>query len=344
MNFGDWHGERELNWGNNEYDLSWAMALQFARTGRWDYFTLGEQMARHYATIDTIHVPSAERMPGRVWAHSVGHVGAGAKPPTDGPAGESLAKWLKADHYNPHFFHGLIDAGGHIFQEGNFAYYFLTGDRDLLEAAEMVCNAQATYLTAQFNFTIERGAGWPLTNAMAAYESTGNPYYLNAARLYIERVLAKQDPVGGGWLLPQPPSECDGKVSLGGKAFATGILLYGMMRYDLVEPREEVKHSIVEACRWLVEQMWIEEKSGFRYKTGCEKYRNEANSSTTVAVCLPGLAYGYALSGDPRFAHVLNKSYHALCGNRGSMGKATGMICRQSAFALSALAPATSPE
>jgi len=343
MNFGDWHGERTYNWGNNEYDLSWTMALQFARTGRWDYFAVGRDMAVHHATVDTIHAPIDERMPGRVWTHCVGHVGAGDRMPSTGPAGGLLEAWLKTDVYNQHFYRGMVDASGHIYQEGNFAYYFLTGDRDLLERAEMVCSAQAAYLTPTFDFRIERGAGWPLSNAVAAYEATGNPYYLNAARIYVERILEKQDPVGGGWLLPQPPSECDGQTGIGGKAFATGILLYGLMRYDLVEPRPDVKDCIVNACRWLVEQTWNDEKAGFRYKTGCDLYRDDAGNGAVNALCLPGLAYGYELSSDERFLHVLHKGYAMMCAYTGTDGKRTGMVCRQSAFALPTLSATTRP-
>lgn len=337
MNFGDWHGERTYNWGNNEYDLSWAMALQFARTGRWDYFGVGLDMARHYATVDTIHAAANDGMPGRVWSHGVGHVGVGDRTPGSGPAAEALHKWLESGEYNKHFYRGLVDTGGHIYQEGNFANYFLTGDRDLLEAAELVCTAQATFMTPGFDFGIERGAGWPLSNAVAAYESTGNPFYLNAARIYVERILQKHDPAGGGWLLPQPASECDGKQGVGGKAFATGILLYGLMRYDLVEPRAEVKDCIVNACRWLVEQAWNEEKVGFRYKTGCDKYRDDTDEGPSSALCLPGLMYGYKLSGDQRFLQVVQKALPKVCQYRDKNGKQAGMICRQSAYALPGL-------
>jgi hypothetical protein len=343
MNFGDWHGERTYNWGNNEYDLNWSMAVHFAGTGRWDYFTLGEQMARHYATIDTIHVPTMERMPGRVWTHCVGHVGVGARKPDAGMPAEEFLEWSETG-YNGIFYRGFVDAGGHVYQEGNFAYYHLTGDRDLLEAAETVCAAQAAYLTPKFDFGIERSAGWPLINAVAAYESTGNPFYLNAARLYVERILDKQDPVGGGWLLPQPAGECDGQAGIGGKAFATGILLYGLMRYDLVEPREDVKHAFVEACRWLVEQTWNEDKLGFRYKTGCDKYRDDADKGPVSALIAPGLAYGFRLSGDPRFLDIATRVMNRICDYTDTMGKGVTMVTRQSAFALPLLSATSRPE
>ena len=335
MNFGDWHGERTYNWGNSEYDWAWAMALQFARTGRWDYFEVGEQMTRHYSMVDTVHVPWSANMPGRVYAHSIGHVGAGVEPKEVGIEDARYQEWLTR---NRGFFQGAIDPGGHIHQEGNFAYYFLTGDRDYLEMAEMVAGAQAAYLTARFDFGIERSAGWALTNAVAAYEATGKPFYLNAARLYVERILAKQDTVGGGWLLPQDRSECDHPPPhLGGKSFATGVLLYGLMRYDLAEPRPEVKRSIVRACEWLVEQAWNKEKQGFRYKTNCDKYADSADSGATMGLCSAGLAYGFTLQPDVRFQDVLRVGFGKTCTSTGGEGKSAAMLIRQSAYALSAV-------
>lgn len=332
MNFGNWHGERTYNWGNSEYDWAWAMAVQFTRTGRWDYFEAGEQMARHYSTVDTIHVPWSANMPGRVYAHSVGHVGAGVEPKEVGIEDARWQEWLTR---NRGFFQGAIDPGGHIHQEGNFTYYFLTGDRDYLETAEMVVGAQAAYLTARFDFGIERSAGWALTNAVAAYEATGKPFYLNAARLYVERILAKQDAAEGGWLLPQDRSECDHPPPhLGGKSFATGVLLYGLMRYDLAEARPEVKRSIVRACGWLVEQAWNKEKQVFRYKTNCDKYADSADSGATMGLCSVGLAYGFTLSHDARFRDVLRTGFDKMCRRTGGEGKSAAMLIRQSAYAL----------
>lgn len=341
MNFGDWYGERGCNWGNSEYDLSRAMALQFARTGRWDYFNLGLQMARHNATIDTVHVPWAPRFRGRVYAHSPGHVGLSIDPPAE----LNEPKWEQWKKRSGYFLRGAIDTGGHIFQEGNFAYYLLTGDRDFLETAESVVAAQATYLTPWFDFHIERSAGWPLVNTVAAYETTGNPFYLNAARIYVQRVLETQSPITGSWLLRQDRSECDHPPPhLGSKSFATGVLLYGLMRYDLIEPRDDVKQSIVRACRWLVEQAWNADKRGFRYKTGCDRYIDNADSGTSQAMCAPGLAYGWLIAKDPRFAEVLRICIANITGQTGDIGKQATMLIRQSAYALPVLDRVTGGE
>jgi hypothetical protein len=310
------------------------MALEFVRTGRWDYFKTGLQMARHYATIDTVHIPWASRFRGRVYAHTTGHVGACIDPPAE-LQNSKWHDWMKRYHF---FYKGAIDSAGHIYQEGNFAYYLLTGDLDFREAGESVVTAQAAWLTPRFDFRIERSAGWPLINAIAAYETTVNPFYLNAARIYVQRVLETQSDITGSWLLPQDPSECNHpRPHFGSKSFATGVLLYALMRYDLIEPRDDVRQSIVRACRWLVEQAWNARKRGFRYKTGCDHYIDNADSGASQAMCVPGLAYGWQLSRDPRFMEVLRVCMENIAGQTGDIGKQATMLIRQSAYALPVL-------
>ncbi|MBO7091670.1 MAG: hypothetical protein J6W23_07765, partial [Victivallales bacterium] len=75
LNYGDWFGERRWNWGNNEYDLTYACAVQFARTGRLDYLERARQMVRHYATVDILHYPPSMVVREPIYEHCCGHVG-----------------------------------------------------------------------------------------------------------------------------------------------------------------------------------------------------------------------------------------------------------------------------
>ena len=115
------------------------------------------------------------------------------------------------------------------------------------------------------------------------------------------------------------------------------MLLYGLMRYALVEPRDDVKDSIVRACRWLVEQAWTAQKRGFRYKTGCDHYIDNADRGTTQALCMPGLAYGWQLSGDQRFLDILRICKDNASRQTGDIGKQATMLIRQSAYGLPVL-------
>jgi hypothetical protein len=334
MNFGDWFGERKYNWGNSEYDLAWGMALQFARTGDLKYLRRGDEMTRHYTTIDTVHYPVQSDWPGIVYAHCAGHVGGffEKRDPRFNPD-----QWKHS--YGQGFLSGAIDPGGHIYQPGNFTYGFLMGDPQYSEVAEKVVAQQATYFTRRFDFGIERGAGWPLINAVSAYQSTRNPFFLNAARIYLEKILEKQDETTGGWKMPQTRGECDcpdaGTEShMGGKAFATGILLHGLILYDQVSPSPEVKKSIVRAADWLMNCSWNKEKRGFRYKTGCPKYQNDGGLGGTGALVSEGIAYAYELTKDAKYKDFLLSWLGRVMTAAPRDGKSYAQLVRQTPFTL----------
>ena len=59
LNYGDWFGEREVNWGNLEYDLASGMFIQYLRTGDRRFFQRGEQAARHHIDVDVVHATNS---------------------------------------------------------------------------------------------------------------------------------------------------------------------------------------------------------------------------------------------------------------------------------------------
>jgi len=306
MNYGDWHGERHFNWGNGEYDLQGTLALAFARTGDLRYLRRADQMARHFTDVDSIHYPWSPRSPGLVYAHSVGHVG-GFFDMAD-PKFQALGNvfGLRSATDRNLFVAGIIDPGGHIFEIGDFLMGALTCERRYSEVAEEVVSAQATYMTARFDFGIERAAGWLLLNAVAAYEATLNPFYLNAARLYVEKIVAKQDKEIGDWRLGYGPPEClHHPPHVGGKAFAAGILLQGLMLYDLVAPSKEVKECVIRAARWLERDSWNHETHAFRYISTCPTFDRPHGTGATDLTVSSGLAYAVTLSHDPTLKALL---------------------------------------
>ena len=282
MNFGDWFGERRWNWGNNEYDISYVCAMHFARTGNLDFLNRADEMTRHYTTVDVNFSPREPRTKELVYGHSTGHIG------------------------------NVDTTGGHSFQPGNFYLACLTGDKRFLDVAEMVCMNQAKYQTPTFDFPIERSAGWALTNAMAAYHFTRNPFYLQAADIYVEKILSKQNPETGGFDMPQSGSECNcpvGTTSLGGKSFAVGVLLHGLARYYEQTGKPEVKQCIVRCADWLLDHAWNDAAKVFRYKTGCFNADGGCDGGSYVPLVTEGIAYAGELSGNPRYVDFLVRTF-----------------------------------
>jgi hypothetical protein len=354
MHFGDWFGERTLNYGNNEYDLPWATAVQWMRGGNRASFIRGLEMARHHSAVDTVHGPLAADLNGLVYEHSFNHVGVPLTPDALRalcPGDKRLEHYLET--YAGSMLHGAIDRQGHIFQEGNWMFAALTGDRFLRTVAERVCLNQAEKLTPRFDFSIERTAAWPLINAVAAYRFTAHPYYLNAARLMIERVLERQDPATGGWPHWPPLNETDDVPTYGGKAFAVGVLSYGILRYLDAEPddRPDVRQMLVRGADWLMNESWIPGK-GFRYISNCAKYRDTGGFGASCLMNGELVAAAYEFTRNPRYADFWREMVGRLLeGDTGGMGKSFTQGTRQTVFGLDraaalgiAIKPAAAPK
>ena len=332
MNYGDWFGERTYNWGNSEYDLAWGAALTFARTGDRRWLWRGEQMARHYTDIDTLYRWDGRTcVPYRAYAHSVGHVG--------GFFERDDSRFSKSSYGRPHglaFMRGAANLGGHCVNQGQIMMGLLMGEGDYIDAALGICDQIASVSTVNFRFGIERAAGWPLINIMAAYEATGNPYYLNAAKLMMAKVYELQDPDTGGWRMRQGPPECDcaDAPHIGGKTFAVGILLRGLVMVDASAPDPEVKQCLVRACDWLMNHAWCEEAFGFRYKTGCAKFADRGGLGTSAALVAEGLAYASEITGDAKYRDFMLRWIGNVMQSSSSFGKTCSMLWRQTAYPL----------
>ena len=335
MHYGDWYGERICNFGNNEYDLPWAMGMQWMRDGNRACFDKGLQMARHYSTVDTLYGAFTEQQRCLVWEHCFNHVGTTLSveelrvlPGDD--------DWRKYQESFGRMRTGAMDPQGHVFEPGTWLYAALTGDPWLRQAAERVCMNQARYLTPTFDFTIERSGGWPLINASHAYNFSGNPYYLNAARLMVERCLERQDPESGGWLHIPPIGETDNIPVLGGKAFAVGILSHGLLRYLEQEPNErpEVCDMLVRGADWLMNESWIPGK-GFRYITNAPNYRDVGHRGMTCLLNAEIIAFAYEQTGEPKYlAFWKDMMAGAFDGDCTGMGKGFTQAVRQTIYGL----------
>ncbi|MCC6367642.1 MAG: glycoside hydrolase family 127 protein [Bryobacterales bacterium] len=292
LNFGDWWGERIINWGNSEYDTQHAFLLQFARTADWRYFRAAEEMEWHNRDIDAIHYHADPIQVGAVYAHAIGHSGDyyKARPTAGAPPGGFTAGSPKS-----HF------AADHTFIEGHFDYYFLTGDDRSFQTALRTADRYDSYFTKNYDFNNCRQPGWHLILTMAAYNATNDPYYLNAAKMIVERVLERQTP-DGGWKRQMVPGHCFCTPRHQGNAgFMVGVLLTGLRHYYEATGDERAAESIVKGARFLVNDMWIQGVKGFRY-TSCPK---SSSGSWSNFLLFDGLVFAHRRTNDPRLREVL---------------------------------------
>ncbi len=283
MNWGDWFGEREVNWGNHEYDTTYQFLVQFARTGDPKYFYAADAAARHSSEVDTVHFvnddlnthfrPSAAfpARPGLVHQHTVGHVSGFYPEETiralfvERGIGNSDKPYLCLDPFNL----------GHIWTQGMTRHYFLTGDPFLRETVEMIgANLAQLVEDREYKFMghshCGRTTGWSLIALSGAYEISLNPRYLAAMKTLVDDALAEQDPVCGGWLysLPRGHCNCEKAKHVGMAGFITAVLVNGISQYYALTEDERIPDAVNRAVTFLDRDTWHEEWQDWRY-TSC---------------------------------------------------------------------------
>ncbi|MDX2034927.1 MAG: discoidin domain-containing protein [Blastocatellia bacterium] len=174
-----WRNFGDLAWGdgyaNVHYDLPFILLREYLRTGDARAFKLGGEMARFRADWGQHHAndyPNAEQ--------TINYRG--------------MAFYEKGDHGS---FREPVPS--HMWIEGLWLYWALTGDESVREAAT---EGSAAFL--RINFTNEsvlqmnetRWLGWPTLGLMAAYRYTGEPRYLIRARENVDALVGAEESYG----------------------------------------------------------------------------------------------------------------------------------------------------
>ncbi|MCE5238237.1 PKD domain-containing protein [bacterium] len=294
LNFGDQFGERRINWANGEYDHHHAFLMQYIRTGDRKWYFLGEKAARHAIDVDTCHY--GPRLGGE-WIHAMGHTGG---------------------YYTKDPFGGLGISGGgfspsHTWTEGFCDWFALSGDVTASENAALVADHYGGAYLNNYDYGNCRDNGWHLLLTMAAYHATNDPYYLNAARIIVQRTLERVTPgdkpgTSVGWHRQMVPGHCLDMPRHRGEAnFMLGVLANGLEVYygDLPDPR--VAEAVKGGATMAVKEMWVPECDGFRY-TSCPNMKGyTANNDMTAEV----LFFAYRLGGDPQYGEIAMRAMAA---------------------------------
>jgi len=287
LNFGDWWGERRYNWGNIEYDTQHMFFLQYIRSGDRRFFFEGESTARHNMDVDTVHYHQDANRVGGAYAHCMGHVGG--------------YNWVGPK---------AISNGGfsisHTWVEGILDYHFLTGDKRALETVVKI--AEKYDRIRNYDFGNCRTSGWHLILTMAMYNATNDRYYLNAAKIIVDRVLERQTSETGGWERMMVPGHCHCQPPRhkGNAGFMVGILLAGLKAYHQATGDKAAEESIIKGAEYLISDVWEPDINGFRY-TSCP----HSSKGTGNLRKLLGIAYAYRLTGDEKFGEVARRGAEA---------------------------------
>ena len=315
LNFGDWAFDNYKDWGNSEYDTGYVFFTQWARSGDMRYFEEAHRAVLHHRDVDTCHVSAEDFNVGGVYRHRVGHTGdfypggyglsdraiaTGEFPPTN----------LWVDLVESRELRAILIWGGeftisHTWVDGFLLHYFLTGDPRSLQTARMVADRYDGHYARNYEFTNGRNNGWHLILTMAMYNATGDRFYLNAAHIIVDRTLERQSE-DGGWrrMLVPAHCHCDPPRHMGNAGFMVGILLVGMKLYHQATGDQRAAESIIRGAKFLVRDMWDEEKAGF-HSTSCPHSRV---STDNFQHGIAGIAYAWRLSGDSELGRILGRA------------------------------------
>ncbi len=329
LNFGDWFGERKVNWGNLEYDLAHGMFVQYLRTGDRRYFLRGEEAARHHIDVDVIHATNSHlknpwgKPPevGQMWLHCLNHTGGyyeNAPLPVD--------RTYQMGH-STNF--------GHVWVGGDFEYYYLTGDRRAREVAVSMADAMARHCPTEYSDHI-RGLGWPMVLVLNAYEATGDKKYLDAATSCWE-VLKKNIDWERGWVVLLAKGHCvhPERVCRGNVPFMEGLTCSALARYHRITRDPEVLRAITVGIDQMIRECWVEEDKAFRY-TACPLSSPRAYNSICLAA--EAMAYEGRLTGNQEHLRVLREGLAEAFRKTGSGdGKGLAQMIHFAPYALGAL-------
>lgn len=329
LNYGDWFGERQVNWGNLEYDLQRGMFLQYLRTGERRYFDRGAQAARHHIDVDVIHAVNVHLknpwgLPpkvGEIWLHSLNHTG-GYYSNAPLPVDRTYQMGHSANY-------------GHVWISGDLDYYHLTGDRRAREVALQVADMMSSTMTAKVGTHI-RTLGWPTILVLSAYEATGDAKYLTAARRNWEALQASLDPQRG-WVVKLASDHClhpEGSTREeretkyrdqrceGNVPFMEGLTLCALARYHQFTGDPAVLAAITIGIDQMIRECWQEDVKTFRY-TACPL--SSKTSYDLFMLSAEAMAYEVRLTGNAEHRRVLEAGFRSAVSRERASGFGKGL-------------------
>jgi len=244
LNFGDSFRAR-MKWLNGEYDPAHGFLLMFARTGARKWYFLAEKAARHAIDVDTCHYGTHE---GAVYAHVYGHT----------PGYRRNSEYMKMRDF-------IWGSPDHSWAEGFCDWYSVSGDRTGLDSARGAGDyySRAVFLN-NYDYNNCRDSGWHVILSMGVYNLTLDPYYLNEARIVVERVLERQTPGQRGWHRQLMRGHCSCTPRHRGECiYMLAILCRGLETYYEVTGDERVADAVVGGVDQAIDEMWVEEANGF---------------------------------------------------------------------------------
>ncbi len=265
-------GRGESVWVNNEYDRPHACTLYYALTGQRRVLDSALVGARHWIDVDFCHHHADPLINGGLKIHTAYH-GTGKVTPS------------------------------HEWTEGFLDYYFLTGNREGLEAgiavAENIMRHMQRPEMNQPGATAVREGGWALRAMVGMWLGTGENRWREEAERIAENFLGWYATYGA--LLAPYTSHTMPRVP-----FMVSLTVNSLARYLLIERDERIEQLIVAVMDDLIEHC-IGPDGLFFYKELPSLQR-----SAPTPHALEALTHAYRVTGNDEYMRIAVRHFAAL--------------------------------
>ena len=227
FNFGDIHWD--AGFSSLHYDWPWSMLFHFLRTGERGAFDIGADCARHRKDIDQCHTLTDPR--------------------------GGLQFYEKGEYHG----NGEKMESSHTWVQGLLLYWALTGDQHAYESALEVGQGLHNYWDKWYDFKWPgvwgiRMAGWSVGNWAALYRYTGNPTYMDDAKLIAHSVVDQEKIDGGNGYVLEPPYGDQTPVAQTTGHTGASMWEYYLETVGMDDPDTDVKDYLLRMTDWLISE------------------------------------------------------------------------------------------
>lgn len=279
-------GIRRCGWypGNNFYwNRLHSIYLYYAMTGERKWFDMAERANRHYQDICTLNWWEDDSMLG-----------------------------VKIRNIDKFFRISVLIQNAHPL----FDHWNLTGDPDALRLGRANVDAvmREGQMLRESKGGCSRAQGWPIMNAVRAWQETGEQRYLDHAGMLVDIAVANMEDRRGAYLHTHGSYSHQGIVP-----FMTGILCSGLRQYHYWTGDERAARCLVQNA----EAMFAESHDPAHSKTlpsldyyySPNPYLNGKEGTDPTAYLNPNIAsaqaYAATLMDDPQLADIAWRTWQA---------------------------------
>lgn len=184
-------------------------------------------------------------------------------------------------------------------------YYYLTGDRQCLDALEAYGKQAACFVNGFIKLgkaRLSRDHGWVTRALVSVYEATNDKRWFDLAQAAVKGICESQDKLAG-CISDVNEKDKDGKP-VQHTPFMAAAVGMALGRYYRHYPEEEVRDAILGIADWLCYDVATGTPPGFSYHWSTAAAEGRSSSGHR---CMSTMAWAYLATGQKRYLDAADK-------------------------------------